>query len=159
MVYYKAEKNGMYNLSLNNINTKIEWNMRLINDEIGKHNLENGIEIVSTTVIPKASNINIYKTNYTYNGRVLRPSVTVKDSKGKVKFKGYYYGTVSKSYTITPKGTSISGLTPLKKGMRVKWRKQSVQSTGYEIQIATNSKFSAGVKNMFFLITQYYLIR
>lgn len=36
----------------------------------------------ASTVIPKVSNISLSKTSYTYNGKVQKPSVTVKDSKG-----------------------------------------------------------------------------
>lgn len=119
------------------------------------------------TVINKIKNIKLSKTSYTYNGKVQKPSVTIKDSKGKtlknytdytaaypkgmknvgsytvtIKFKGNYSGTVKKTFTIAPKGTSISKLSPRSGGFSVKWKKQTSQTTGYEIQYSTSSKFA-----------------
>ena len=59
---------------------------------------------------------------------------------------GAYEGTVSRTFKINPKGTTISKLTPAKKGFTAKWKKQAVQTTGYEIQIALNSKFTKSKK-------------
>ncbi len=97
----------------------------------------------------------------------MKPAVSIKDSKGKnlksktdytisyakgrknvgnytvtIKLKGNYSGTVKKTFTIVPKGTSISKVTPRKKGFTVKWKKQATQVTGYEIAYSTDSKFS-----------------
>lgn len=60
-----------------------------------------------------------------------------------VKGKNYYgpFSTVVSVYT-RPKGTSISSLTAKSKGFTVKWKKQASQTTGYEIQYSTSSKFS-----------------
>lgn len=122
-------------------------------------------EILSTEVIPKASDISLSATSYTYNGKVKKPSVTVKDDTGKkvssayytvsyakgckkvgtytvtVKFKGNYSGTVGKTFTIKPKSTSISKLTAGRKKFTVKWKKQATQTTGYQVQYSTSSKF------------------
>ena len=104
-------------------------------------------------------------TSYTYNGKVKKPSVTVKDEKGKkisskyytvsyskgrknvgqytvtIKFKGNYSGTVKKTFTIKPKTTTLSKVTAGKKAFTVKWKKQATQTTGYQIQYSTSSKF------------------
>ena len=122
------------------------------------------IKTKSTIYYPKTISI---ATSYTYNGKVKTPSVTVKDSKGKkisskyytvtyskgrkyvgkytvtIKFKGNYSGTVKKTFTIKPKSTSISRLTAGKKKFTVKWKKQSTQTTGYQIQYSTSSKFKS----------------
>ncbi len=112
-------------------------------------------------------NINLSKTSYTYNGKIHKPSVIVKNSKGKalknkkdytttyskniknvgsyiitIKLKGNYKDTVKKTFQIVPKGTKISKITPKKKGFVLKWNKQSVQTTGYEIAYSTNKKFT-----------------
>lgn len=95
-----------------------------------------------------------------------KPSVTVKGSDGKtirssnysvsypsgrknvgsykvkVTFKGNYSGTVSKTFTIKPKGISISKLTGKSKGFTVSWKKQTTQTSGYQIQYSTSSKFT-----------------
>ena len=129
--------------------------------------------VTGKTVIPKASNIKLNKTAYTYNGKVQRPSVTVKDSKGKtlkngtdytvsyssgcknvgrytvkVTLKGNYSGTKSLTYNINPKGTSVSKVTAAKKGFKVTWKKQATQTTGYEVQYSTSSNFKKGNKTV-----------
>ena len=121
-----------------------------------------------TEAIPKASNIKLSKTAYTYNGKVQKPSVTVKDSKGKalkngtdykisypkgmknvgkytvkVTLKGNYSGSKSMTYNINPKGTSVSKVTAAKKGFKVTWKKQTTQTTAYQMQYSTSSKFKS----------------
>ena len=117
----------------------------------------------STIYYPKT--ITLSKTSYTYDGKAKKPGVTVKDSKGKtisskyysvsyskgrknvgkytvtIKFKGNYSGTIKKTFTIKPKAASISKLTKGKKAFTVKWKKQTQQTTGYQIQYSTSSKF------------------
>ena len=122
--------------------------------------------VTGKTVIAKASNIKLSKTAYTYNGKVQKPSVTVKNSKGKalkngtdykisypkgmknvgkytvkVTLKGNYSGTKSLTYNINPKGTSVSKVKAAKKGFKVTWKKQATQTTGYQVQYSTSSKF------------------
>ncbi|MGN1420393.1 MAG: leucine-rich repeat domain-containing protein [Eubacterium sp.] len=119
----------------------------------------------ATIYCPKT--ITLSATSYTYDGKVKTPSVTVKDSKGKtlkkntdytvsyasgrknvgkyavtIKFKGNYSGTKTLYFTIKPKATSISSLTAGSKKFTVKWKKQSTQTTGYQIQYSTSSKFT-----------------
>lgn len=121
----------------------------------------------SKTVIYAAGNVSISKTSYTYNGKTKKLSVTVKDSRGKalknntdytvsfskgmknvgryivtVTLKGNYSGTITRAFDIVPKGTSIYKVTAKKKGFTVKWKKQADQTTGYEVQYSTSSKFS-----------------
>ena len=121
-----------------------------------------------TEAIPKVSNIKLNKTAYTYNGKVQKPSVTVKDSKGKalkngtdykisypkgiknvgkytvkVTLKGNYSGNKSMTYNINPKGTGVSKVTAAKKGFKVTWKKQATQTTGYQVQYSTSSKFKS----------------
>ncbi|MGN0528111.1 MAG: fibronectin type III domain-containing protein, partial [Eubacterium sp.] len=123
---------------------------------------------ISTTVIPKASSIKLEATTLTYNGKVRTPRVIVKDSKGKtlkkntdytvsyasgrknvgkyavkITFKGNYSGTKTLYFTIKPKATSISSVSAKSKGFTVKWKKQSTQVTGYQIQYSTSSKFTS----------------
>jgi len=120
----------------------------------------------STIYYPKT--IKLSKISYTYNGKVQTPSVTVKDSKGKtlgkntdytvtyakgrknvgkyavkITFKGKYSGSKTLYYTIKPKSTSISKLTAGKKRFVAKWKKQTSQTTGYQIQYSTNKNFKS----------------
>lgn len=122
-------------------------------------------QVLSTEVIPKASNISLSASSYTYNGKAKKPSVTVKDSTGKklgtssytvtyakgrkdvgryavtIQFKGNYSGSVTKAFTINPKAASLQKLTAGKKKLTVKWKKQTKQISGYQIQYSTDKKF------------------
>lgn len=123
--------------------------------------------------IYKASYIKLSKTSFTYSGKAQRPSVVVKNSKGtvlkngrdysvsyssgckkvgvytvKITFKGNYSGTKSYTFYITPKNTSLSKVTAAKKGFKATWKKQTTQTTGYEIQYSTDKKFKKGVKTV-----------
>ncbi|MGN0532237.1 MAG: leucine-rich repeat protein [Eubacterium sp.] len=128
--------------------------------------------VSKTTSIPYVKTVTLSATSYTYDGKVKKPTVTVKDSKGnkiassnytvtyqssrksvgkysvKVTFKGNYSGTKTLYFTINPKGTSISSATAKSKGFTVKWKKQATQTTGYEIQYATDSKFTKNKKTV-----------
>lgn len=124
--------------------------------------------VTGKTVIAKVSNIKLSKTAYTYNGKVQKPSVIVKNSKGKalkngtdytvsypkgmknvgkytvkVTLKGNYSGSKSMTYNINPKGTSVSKVKAAKKGFKVTWKKQTTQTTGYQVQYSTSSKFKS----------------
>ena len=59
---------------------------------------------------------------------------------------GDYFGSVELTFTIKPKGTTISKLTGGKKKITVKWNKQAKQVTGYQIQYATKKDFSNAKK-------------
>ena len=127
--------------------------------------------VKSTATIYKASSIRLSKTSYVYNGKAKKPTVTVKDSKGnkiasgnyevkyssrkavgqatvKIIFKNNYSGTVKKTYKIKPKATSISKVTPISNGFTVKWKKKTTQTTGYQIQYATDGKFTKNKKTV-----------
>lgn len=120
-----------------------------------------------TEVIYAAKTIKLSKTSMTYNGKKKKPSVTITDAAGKklkngtdykvtypkktqnvgkytvtVTLKGNYTGTVKKTFTILPKNTAISKLTASKNTVTVKWKKQTKQTAGYEIQYSTSSKFT-----------------
>ena len=128
---------------------------------------------LSTTVIPKASSIKLKATSLTYNGKVRTPKVIVKDRTGKtlvkntdytvsyakgrkyvgkyavkITFKGKYSGTKPLYFTIKPKATSISSLKAGSKKFTVKWKKQATQTTGYQVQVATNKKFKKNKKTV-----------
>lgn len=118
----------------------------------------------------KASNVRLSKTSVTWNGKAQKPSIAAKDSNGKtisssnytvkysnnknvgqatatITFKNDYMGTVKKTFTILPKGTTLSKVTSQKKGFSVKWKKQASQTTGYEIQFSVSNKFK-GAKTL-----------
>lgn len=128
---------------------------------------------LSTAIIPKISSVKLSSNTFTYNGKTIKPSVIVKDSKGKkinnsnytvayskgrknvgnykvtIKFKGNYSGTVNKTFTIIPKSTTLTKLSSSKKKATVKWKKQVSQTNGYQLQYSLNSNFkSAKVLNV-----------
>ena len=113
-----------------------------------------------------ANNVKLSAVKVTYNGKAQTPAVFVTDNQGKtvtdsgytvqytdhtnvgqasvtVTFQGSYSGTVTKTFDIVPKGTKISKVTAKKKGFLVKWKKQAVQTSGYEIQYSVNGKFKS----------------
>ncbi|MGN0528820.1 MAG: fibronectin type III domain-containing protein [Eubacterium sp.] len=117
---------------------------------------------------PTIKSATLSTTSYTYNGKVKTPSVKITDSNGrtlvkntdytvtyasgrknvgkysvKIKFKGNYTGTKTLYFTIKPKATSISSVSAGSKRFTVKWKKQSTQTTGYQIQYSTSSKFTS----------------
>lgn len=76
-----------------------------------------------------------YTVSYSNNVKVGKAKITV-------KFRNGYKGTLNFSFTINPKSTSLSSLaSKKKKTLIVKWKKQASQTTGYEIQYSTSSKF------------------
>lgn len=122
------------------------------------------------TVISYPKTVTLSGVSYTYSGKVITPSVTVKDSAGKtitpsnymvyypggrkeigqyavnIVFKGNYTGSVQKMFSIGPKGTKLSKLSGGKKKMTVKWKKQKAQISGYEIQYSLKKDFSGSTK-------------
>lgn len=122
---------------------------------------------LSTAIIPKISSVKLSSNTFTYNGKTIKPSVIVKDSKGKkinnsnytvayskglknvgnykvtIKFKGNYSGTVNKTFTIIPKSTTLTNLSSSKKKVKVKWKKQVSQTNGYQLQYSLNSNFKS----------------
>lgn len=124
--------------------------------------------VESNVTIAKIATIRLSKTAFTYNGKAQKPAVTVKDSKGKalkagsdytvvysagckavgqytvtVTFKGNYSGTKKLTFAIMPKGTSLSKLTAGKKQFTAGWKKQSSQTTGYQIQYSTSKNMKS----------------
>ena len=65
-------------------------------------------------------------------------TITVKAS----ETSAYNYASKKITITVKPKATSISSVSAGSKKFTVKWKKQATQTTGYQIQYSTNSKFS-----------------
>lgn len=110
-------------------------------------------------------NATLSKKSYTYSGSAYKPRVTLKNgsktlkngtdysvsysgnknvgtAKVKITGKGNYSGTKTVKFKINPKGTTLKSVSAVSKGFTAKWTKQTTQTTGYQIQYATNSKFS-----------------
>ena len=90
-----------------------------------------------------------------YNGKTLKNStdytVFYSNNKNigtatvKVAGKGSYTGTITKTFKINPAKQEIQKLTAKSKAFFVDWA-QKGSATGYEIQYATNSKFTSAKK-------------
>ena len=90
-----------------------------------------------------------------YNGKTLKKgtdyTVSYSSNKNigtatvKVAGKGSYTGTVTKTFKINPAKQEIQKLTAKSKAFFVDWA-QKGSATGYEIQYATNSKFTRAKK-------------
>lgn len=177
----EAETNGGYGCKVYD-NTNLRANLKQYGHLIKKSNIKpataksNGSYHGECTVCSHSAKYTVYKpaeftfASTTYNGKNKRPSLTIKDSKGKkisssyytvtyqkksvkvgkytakVKFKGLYSGTKTVSYTVKPKGTSITKLTSGKRKFTAKIAKQKTQTTGYEIQYSTSKKFKGAKK-------------
>ncbi len=123
----------------------------------------------SKTSISKAT-VKLSTTKYTYTGKERKPttivaigkttlklnkdySVSYKNNKSvgtatvTIKGIGNYTGTITKTFTIVPKGTTISKLSAKSKGFTVTLKKQSTQISGYQVQYSTSSKFSSATTN------------
>ena len=112
-------------------------------------------------------NASLSTVYYNYDKKTHTPSVTVKNTAGKtlvrnkdyriiygsaardvgkyfvrINLIGNYQGTKTLYYYIRPKSTSISSIIARSRGFCVKWKKQSLKTTGYQIQYATNSRFN-----------------
>ena len=76
---------------------------------------------------------------------------TVKLAKGRTNVGKYsakvtpagkkYTGSRNLTFTIAPRRTSISKVSGVSKGFTVKWSKRTTQTTGYQVQYATNKNF------------------
>ena len=111
-------------------------------------------------------NIELSSKSYEYSGKDKKPSIKVSRNgqnlfKGRdysvtylntksvgtayaiVKGKGTYNGVKKISYVIKPRGTAISKISPKKKGFKVAWKKQKIQTSGYEIQYSLKSNFKS----------------
>lgn len=117
--------------------------------------------------------VKLSKTTYTYDGKEKKPGVTVTDVLGSaiskseytvtypksaknvgkytvtIKFKNHYAGTEKRTFTINPKGTSLGKVTsPKKAQLKVTWKKQATQTTGYQVQYSTDKNFKKGNKTV-----------
>ena len=118
------------------------------------------------SVINSPQKIRLNKTEFTYDGKVKKPSVTVKDSKDRslkagtdyqiisdkvgknpgvytiaVEFRGKYSGRLTENFTIRPKKTSLKKTAAKSRGIQVTWNRQAAQIDGYQIQCCTSGNF------------------
>lgn len=123
---------------------------------------------ICSKIIPRIKSITLSTTNYIYSGKSRKPAVKVKDRKGKVlsgksdykitystgrtsvgqyrvrvTLKGNYKGTIVKTFNIKPKSTTITKVKGASKKLIVDWKAQKSQTTGYQIQYSSSSRFTS----------------
>ncbi|MGN1195326.1 MAG: fibronectin type III domain-containing protein [Acutalibacteraceae bacterium] len=120
-------------------------------------------KVSKTVPIYKASSITLLKTSFTYNGKVQKPAVTVKNSKGttlknntdytvsysagckntgkyavKITFKGNYSGSKTLYFNILPSKTSKLTATQTTSSIKATWNKVTGAS-GYKVTLYNSS--------------------
>ncbi|MBQ3291161.1 MAG: Ig-like domain-containing protein [Mogibacterium sp.] len=75
-----------------------------------------------------------YKVSYKNNTNVGTATLVVEGT-------GKYGGKLTRTFVINPKGTTLSKPKAAKKAFTAKWKKQAVQTTGYEIQYGLKKNF------------------
>ncbi|MDD6465292.1 MAG: hypothetical protein PUF75_05080 [Coprococcus sp.] len=128
-------------------------------------------ETLSTKKINKISNVKLSKSIYTYDKKAKKPTVTVKDTKGKklkkgkdytvtyasgrrsigsykvtVQLKGKKYsGKKTLTFRIAPAGTTVKSVKAGKAKVTVNWKQQTKNTSGYIIQCSTNKSFKGSI--------------
>lgn len=126
--------------------------------------LKNGtVKAIGKYRLIKNLDVKLNKASFVYNAKNQSPTATVYDEKGKLMDSEKYtvsypassvnpgkyyvvvtydYKKVKKAFTIIPNATAIVKLTAGKKAFNAKWKKQATQTSGYQLQYATNAKYS-----------------
>lgn len=105
--------------------------------------------------------------SFVYDGKTKKTSVSVKDYRKKtissknysysypsncrnvgrykvtVKFKNLYSGSAKGYFEIVPQSTTLTSVSASSRGFTARWSKRTTQTTGYQLQYATNSKFKS----------------
>ena len=124
-----------------------------------------GATLAGGSSFSRIKSVSLKKNIYSYTGKNVKASVVVKDADGKiipasyytvsysknlksigvktvkVKFKGAYSGTKTLKYTVAPKNVSGLKASAKSRSLKISWKKQTKQSSGYQISYATNKKF------------------
>ena len=101
----------------------------------GKAITQNVTVKVGNTVLKNGTD---YTVSYSNNKKVGKATV-------KITGKGKYGGVITKTFKINPAKQEIQKLTAKSKAFFIDWA-QKGSATGYEIQYATNSKFTSAKK-------------
>ena len=128
-------------------------------------------ETLSTKKINKISSVKLSKSIYTYDKKAKKPTVTVKDTKGKklkkgkdytvtyakgrkaignykvtIQLKGKKYnGKETLTFRIAPAGTTVKSVKAGKAKVTVNWKQQTKNTSGYIIQCSTNKSFKGSI--------------
>lgn len=123
---------------------------------------------VETEIIDRPTDVRLSDQSFVYTNKLCEPVITVRDSSKKIIDSSHYQisyknnnsvgkaiaiirfldssekyiGSMRVNYNIVPGGTSINKINSTSKGFNVAWKKQSVQTSGYQICYSTSSKFT-----------------
>ena len=122
----KTANNDITKASVSGISTKVFT---------GKAITQNVTVKVGNTVLKNGTD---YTVSYSNNKKVGKATV-------KITGKGKYGGIITKTFKINPAKQEIQKLTAKSKAFFIDWA-QKGSATGYEIQYATNSKFTGAKK-------------
>ena len=135
-VYYGAWSDVKSIKTANNDITKASVSGISTKAFTGKAITQNVTVKVGNTVLKNGTD---YTVSYSNNKKVGKATV-------KITGKGKYGGVITKTFKINPAKQEIQKLTAKSKAFFIDWA-QKGSATGYEIQYATNSKFT-GAKKM-----------
>ena len=134
-VYYGAWSDIKSIKTANNDITKATVSGIFTKAFTGKAITQNVTVKVGNTVLKNGTD---YTVSYSNNKKVGKATV-------KITGKGKYGGVITKTFKINPAKQQIQKLTAKSKAFFVDWA-QKGSATGYEIQYATNSKFTGAKK-------------
>ena len=134
-VYYGAWSDVKSIKTANNDITKASVSGISTKAFTGKAITQNVTVKVGNTVLKDGTD---YTVSYSNNKKVGKATV-------KITGKGKYGGVITKTFKINPAKQEIQKLTAKSKAFFVDWA-QKGSATGYEIQYATNSKFTGAKK-------------
>ena len=134
-VYYGAWSDVKSIKTANNDITKASVSGISTKAFTGKAITQNVTVKVGNTVLKNGTD---YTVSYSNNKKVGKATV-------KITGKGKYGGVITKTFKINPAKQEIQKLTAKSKAFFVDWA-QKGSATGYEIQYATNSKFTSAKK-------------
>ncbi len=167
-------ENGIESRGCSECDYTEEREIEKLKEEIKEEPIDEPTEIWTVTEV--TPDVKLSSVSYVYNGKVRKPTVTVKAGSKtlksgrdynvkfasgrknvgrysvKVTLIGSYKGSKTVYFNIVPKATSIKTLTGIRKGIKIKWQKMSSKMsksriTGYQIQTATNSGFTKNKKS------------
>ena len=134
-VYYGAWSDVKSIKTANNDITKASVSGISTKAFTGKAITQNVTVKVGNTVLKNGTD---YTVSYSNNKKVGKATV-------KITGKGKYGGVITKTFKINPAKQKIQKLTAKSKAFFIDWA-QKGSATGYEIQYATNSKFTSAKK-------------
>ena len=134
-VYYGAWSDVKSIKTANNDITKVTVSGISTKAFTGKAITQNVTVKVGNTVLKNGTD---YTVSYSNNKKVGNATV-------KITGKGKYGGVITKTFKINPAKQEIQKLTAKSKAFFIDWA-QKGSATGYEIQYATNSKFTSAKK-------------